>query len=245
MAAYRRPVLRNLFDDSPTPHIAHPPRTHRRDFYLATDGSYRPDDRGGLGVVIETRDGERVARISMPDSVPDNNVAEYRALHLGLDVLANRAPDNARVGVLIDHDDLAANVNRVMLAGRNPVPARRTPFAFPPKPPTIGGVSGPASPASRNSVRPASTAARTPLIPSPTRPTSTPTSTANPTAVSSRGTTNAGGRPTTTATRRPPALIGTAPVVWPVGNPQATNAPTFRPLDPFSTAALRVGHVVF
>ncbi|MEF8806572.1 ribonuclease HI [Natronomonas sp.] len=120
MAAYCRPVLRNLFDDSPTPHIAHPPRTHRRDFYLATDGSYRPDDRGGLGVVIETRDGERVARLSMPDSVPDNNVAEYRALHLGLDVLANRAPDNARVGVLIDHDDLAANVNRVMLAGQQP-----------------------------------------------------------------------------------------------------------------------------
>jgi hypothetical protein len=73
-----------------------------------------------LGVVIETRDGERVARLSMPDSVPDNNVAEYRALHLGLDVLANRAPDNARVGVLIDHDDLAANVNRVMLAGQQP-----------------------------------------------------------------------------------------------------------------------------
>ena len=67
MAAYCRPVLRNLFDDSPTPHIAHPPRTHRRDFYLATDGSYRDDRRGGLGVVIQTRDGERVARLSVPD----------------------------------------------------------------------------------------------------------------------------------------------------------------------------------
>jgi len=120
MAAYRRPVLRNLFDESPTPHIAHPPRTHRRDFYVATDGSYRPDRDGGLGVVIETRDGERVARLSVPDTVPDNNVAEYRALHLGLDVLAARAPRDSRVGVLVDHDGLAANVNRAILAGRGP-----------------------------------------------------------------------------------------------------------------------------
>ncbi|MES3517745.1 MAG: reverse transcriptase-like protein [Natronomonas sp.] len=120
MAAYRRPVLRNLFDDSPTPHIAHPPRTHRRDFYIATDGSYRDGGTGGLGVVIETCDGKRVARLSMPDSVPDNNVAEYRALHLGLDVLAARAPAGARVGILVDHDDLAANVNRTTLAGQRP-----------------------------------------------------------------------------------------------------------------------------
>ena len=65
MAAYGRPTLRDLFDEAPTPHIAHPPRTHHRDFYVATDGSYRNDDdgdtNGGLGVVIETRDGERVS----------------------------------------------------------------------------------------------------------------------------------------------------------------------------------------
>jgi hypothetical protein len=120
MAVYHRPALRNLFDDSPTPHIAHPPHTHRRDFYVATDGSYRTDEEGGLGVVIETRGGKRVARLSVPDSVPDNNVAEYRALHLGLDVLAARVPDGARVGVLVDHDDLAANVNRAVIAGRSP-----------------------------------------------------------------------------------------------------------------------------
>jgi len=131
MAAYCRPVLRNLFDDSPTPHIAHPPRTHRRDFYLATDGSYRTDDRGGLGVVIETRDGERVARLSVPDAVPDNNVAEYRALHLGLDVLAARAPTGARVGVCIDHDDLAANVNRATLATQGPDTRPPHPFRVP------------------------------------------------------------------------------------------------------------------
>ncbi|MFW5905568.1 MAG: ribonuclease H [archaeon] len=120
MAAYGRPTLRDLFDDSPTPHIAHPPKTHHRDIYLATDGSFRGTD-GGLGVVIETRDGERVARLSIPDAVPDNNVAEYRALHLGLDVLASRAPGSARVGILIDHDELASNVNAAILAAENPI----------------------------------------------------------------------------------------------------------------------------
>src|SRR6056297_3582982 len=132
MAAYGRPTLRDLFDEAPTPHIAHPPRTHHRDFYLATDGSFRGTGAvstdsgdeaakpvGGLGVVIETRDGERVARLSVPNSTPDNNVAEYRALHLGLDVLSARAPANARVGVLIDHDDLAGNVNATVLSGRD------------------------------------------------------------------------------------------------------------------------------
>jgi ribonuclease HI len=116
MAAYSRPALRNLFDDSPTPHIAHPPRTHHRDYYLAADGSFRRSGDGGLGVLIETRAGETVARLAVPDRVPDNNVAEYRALHLGLDVLAEHAAPDARVGVLVDHDDLAANVNRATLA---------------------------------------------------------------------------------------------------------------------------------
>ena len=115
MAAHGRSTLRDLFDDSPTPHIAHPPRTHHRHFYVATDGSYRRDG-GGLGAVIETRDGTRVARISVPDAAPNNNVAEYRALHLGLDVLAARTPANARVGVLVDHDHLAAAVNGEVLA---------------------------------------------------------------------------------------------------------------------------------
>ncbi|WP_254832388.1 ribonuclease H [Haloglomus salinum] len=127
MAAYSRPALRNLFDDSPTPHIAHPPRTHHRDYYLAADGSFRQSGEGGLGVLIETRDGRTVARLAVPDRVPDNNVAEYRALHLGLDVLAEHAESDARVGVLVDHDDLAANVNRATLASmgdRPPHPYR-------------------------------------------------------------------------------------------------------------------------
>jgi hypothetical protein len=119
MAAYGRPSLRDLFDESPTPHIAHPPSTHHRDFYLATDGSFT-EAGGGLGAVIETRDGQTVARLSVPNEVPDNNVAEYRALHLGLDVLAARTPPDARIGVLVDHDDLAANVNATIIAARGP-----------------------------------------------------------------------------------------------------------------------------
>ncbi|RZH67975.1 ribonuclease H family protein [Natrinema altunense] len=119
MAAHGRPALRDLFDESPTPHIAHPPRTHHRDFYVATDGSFRGSG-GGLGAVIETRDGTRVARVATADTPPDNNVAEYRALHLGLDVLAARAPRDAAVGVLIDHDALASNVNSAILATQHP-----------------------------------------------------------------------------------------------------------------------------
>ena len=130
MAAHGRPVLRDLFDESPTPHIAHPPRTHHRDFYVATDGSYR-EERGGLGAVIETREGKRVARLSLPQPVPDNNVAEYRALHLGLDVLAARAPPNARVGVLVDHDELAGNVNNAVLATQHPDGKPPHPFSPP------------------------------------------------------------------------------------------------------------------
>src|SRR6056297_3165236 len=114
MAVHGRSTLRDLFDDSPTPHIAHPPRTHHRHFYVATDGSYRAEG-GGLGAVIEARDGTRVARLALSDTPPDNNVAEYRALHLGLDVLAARAPPGSRVGVLVAHDDLAANVNHAVV----------------------------------------------------------------------------------------------------------------------------------
>lgn len=119
MATYGRQSLRDRFDTAPTPHIAHAPRTHHRDFYVATDGSYhRSPDRGGMGVVVEARDGTRVARYALPTAAADNNVAEYQALHFGLDVLAARAPSTARVGVLTDHDGLAANVNATTLPAR-------------------------------------------------------------------------------------------------------------------------------
>ena len=130
MAAYGRSSLRDLYDESPTPHIAHPPRTHHRDFYLATDGSFR-ESGGGLGAVIETRDGTRVARRCIEDGPPDNNVAEYRALHLGLDLLAARAPADARVGVLVDHDDLAANVNAAVLSAQDPTTEPQHPVTVP------------------------------------------------------------------------------------------------------------------
>jgi hypothetical protein len=118
MATMGRPRLRDLFDESPTPHIAHPPHTHRRDYYVATDGSFGSSG-AGLGVIIETATGERVDRLSIPDGAPDNNVAEYRALHLGLDTLAARVSPTASVGVLVDHDELAGNVNAAVLAGRD------------------------------------------------------------------------------------------------------------------------------
>ena len=130
MAAHGRSALRDLFDESPTPHIAHPPRTHHRDFYVATDGSFR-NAGGGLGAVIETRDGTRVARIAASDTPPDNNVAEYRALHLGLDVLAARAPRDASVGVLVDHDSLASNVNSTVLATDHPEGKSPKPISVP------------------------------------------------------------------------------------------------------------------
>jgi len=130
MAAYGRPTLRDLFDESPTPHIAHPPHTHHRDFYLACDGSFR-EDGGGLGVIVETGDGDRIVRRSLSDDAPDNNVAEYRALHLGLDVLADEVSDEVRVGVLVDHDDLAANVNRAAIAARQPVLGPPHPYRVP------------------------------------------------------------------------------------------------------------------
>lgn len=122
--------LRDLFDDSPTPHIAHPPSTHRRSYYVATDGSFSADG-GGLGVIIESRDGDRVTRVARPDNAPDNNTAEYRALHLGLDVLAARVPADARVGILVDHDDLAADVNAAVIEGRRPDYEPVTPYAVP------------------------------------------------------------------------------------------------------------------
>jgi ribonuclease HI len=130
MAAYGRPSLRDLFDEAPTPHIAHPPATHHRDFYLATDGSFRQSG-GGLGIVIETRDGTRVTRLSVPNESPDNNVAEYRALHLGLDVLATRTPRSARIGLLVDHDELAANVNASVLAARSRRYEKQHPVSVP------------------------------------------------------------------------------------------------------------------
>ena len=119
MATYGRPLLRDLFDGAPTPHIAHPPRTHHRDFYVATDGSFVAGG-GGLGAIVETGAGDRLKRLARHDDAPDNNVAEYRALQAGLAALSEYATDGAHVGVLVDHDALAANVNAAALGMAHP-----------------------------------------------------------------------------------------------------------------------------
>lgn len=119
MAFYGRAPLRDLFDDAPTPHIAHPPHTHHRDYYIATDGSFGAIG-GGLGAIIETSAGECVRRLAKTDDSPDNNVAEYRALELGLDALSKHATQSARIGVLVDHDDLASNLNVTALGINHP-----------------------------------------------------------------------------------------------------------------------------
>lgn len=119
MVLYGQSPLRDLFDDAPTPHIAHPPHTHHRDYYVATDGSFS-DHGGGIGAIIETGSGDCLFRLAQHDDPPDNNAAEYRALHLGLTALTSHAATTARVGVLVDHNDLAANVNRLALGMADP-----------------------------------------------------------------------------------------------------------------------------
>jgi hypothetical protein len=72
--------------------------------------------------------------MSIPDnSTPDNNVAEYRALHLGLDVLADHVPTDARIGLLVDHDQLAANVNAEVLATHGSAYEQPHPVSVPSK----------------------------------------------------------------------------------------------------------------
>lgn len=119
MVGYGQPPLRDRFDDAPTPHVAHPPYTHRRDVYVATDGSYAPDG-GGIGAIIESGGGDCLSRIAEPDDSPTNNVAEYRALQIGLEEVAELVAPSSRVGVLVDHNDLAANVNAVALGTDHP-----------------------------------------------------------------------------------------------------------------------------
>lgn len=114
MIGVGRPRLRELFDEAPTPLIAHPPMTHQLDYYLVTDGSYR-ENGGGLGTIIETPDGRPIDRTARADHSPDNNVAEYRALHLGLDIAEAMLPREATLGVLVDHIELARNVNSLVI----------------------------------------------------------------------------------------------------------------------------------
>lgn len=118
MATPGHATLRNLFDDAPTPHIAHSPRTHHRDYYLATDGSFFGDG-SGIGAIVETGEGECLFRIARADDAPDNNTAEYRALETGLEALSEHVVGPVSLGLLLDHNDLAENVNATTLGLRS------------------------------------------------------------------------------------------------------------------------------
>ena len=123
--SWRPARLRNCFDEGRRPTVQGRPTTHHRDYYLATDGSV--DGEGGrVGAVAETIDGVRVGTWSRPAPVVDNNDAELKALHWGLDLLAARAPPSAHLGILLDHDPLAEQLARVI--GLGPHAARRVPI---------------------------------------------------------------------------------------------------------------------
>ena len=116
MATYGRPFLRDLFDGAPTPHIAHPPATHHRDFYLATDGSFRQSG-GGLGVdqrplSQELRGGYRTAGVLLNgDPVP-----LFQARSLAFD-LGQRLVDEAVAGGLaVLPEELPFEVRRRVVA---------------------------------------------------------------------------------------------------------------------------------
>ncbi len=105
MPRWGRPALRERFDDGARPAPQRRPRTHHCDLYLATDASVGPR-ASGFGALLEAPDGTVLERWARPGRAADNNDAELRALHYGLDRLAShrRTPD--RLGILIDHEGL-------------------------------------------------------------------------------------------------------------------------------------------
>lgn len=106
MGPWGRRALRERFDDAEPLGRQPPPDTHRCDLYLATDASVR-GDVAGFGAIVERPDGVPIARWRRPGRATDNNDAEVRALHFGLDRLAARVPSPERLGVLVDHRPLA------------------------------------------------------------------------------------------------------------------------------------------
>lgn len=113
--------LRDRFDEARHPPAQGRPRTHHRDYYLATDGSVGPEG-GRLGAVVETIDGVRVGAWCRRAPVADNNDAELKALHWGLDMLAARSPPRPTVGILLDHDLLGEGIARAVGTPRRPAP---------------------------------------------------------------------------------------------------------------------------
>ena len=101
-----RRALRERFDDARHPDVQPLPGTHRCDLYLATDAAII-DARAGLGALVETPDGETIARWRCCGSSTDNNGAEIEALHFGLDRLSALSRTPTQLGILLDHDVLA------------------------------------------------------------------------------------------------------------------------------------------
>lgn len=106
MARWGQPALRERFDDACHPEPQRLPLTHRCDLYLATDASVCGRSTG-FGALLETPAGEVIARWARPGWSNDNNDAELRALHFGLDRLAAHPREPDRLGILIDHEGLA------------------------------------------------------------------------------------------------------------------------------------------
>lgn len=104
-----RRALRERFDDADHPAPQRLPRTHHREWYLATDASMC-GQTATVGAILETPTGRRVGRWTREIPAPDNNAAELSALHYGLDRAAVVMAPTDRLGVLIDHDGLARAV---------------------------------------------------------------------------------------------------------------------------------------
>ncbi len=205
MAAHGRPALRDLFDESPTPHIAHPPRTHHRDFYVATDGSFRGSG-GGLGAVIETRDGTE-SHASRPQTRRRTTTSRSTAPSTSDSTSSPRerreTPPSAssstttRSPVTLTAPSSRHSTRTGSRRGRSPSRPRRS---------TTGAGFEPGSAASTRCGPHGSTAIKTPPIRSRTRRPSTGTSIANPIAVSSPKPRS----PAPASSRRRPEPIATA-----------------------------------
>lgn len=109
MTPWGRRRLRERFDDAEHPTPQQPPETHRCDLYVATDAAMW-QDAAGFGALVEDSEGNILGRWRRPGAAVDNNDAEMRALHFGLDRLAGLPEAPSIVGILLDHDVLAEGV---------------------------------------------------------------------------------------------------------------------------------------
>lgn len=97
-----RSAVEDVLAAGPPPSVRAPDDSAPADVVLYVDGSSRGNPGpAGAGAVIRAGDGP-IARLGRPiGSRTGNNVAEYAALHLGLDALATRC-DPSSVEIRID-----------------------------------------------------------------------------------------------------------------------------------------------